>query len=657
MATRQTSPASNPALNTRPTALAIAVAGALMGAPLSAFALPTGGEVAAGQASISRPSSSSLQIDQGTQKAILNWQGFSIGAAESVNFTQPSASAIALNRVLGNNPSEIFGRLSANGQIFLVNPSGVLFGRSASVDVGSLVATTLSISDQDFLAGRYVFSNAGGAGSVINEGSIITANGYTALMGPQVSNDGLIAARLGSVALAAADRVSLDMVGDGLISVSVDQAALNASAINSGRIEADGGNVLLTARSANALLDTVVNNSGIIRANSLVERNGEIVLDGGSSGITSVIGTLQVAGVDSGTTGGTVKVLGQYVGLFDNANINTSGDAGGGTVLVGGDAHGQGTVPHASYSYVSADSTITADALTNGNGGKVVVWADQVARYFGSISARGGLHGGDGGFVETSGLSSFVIAGSVDTSAPMGKAGMWLLDPFSDVNITTGVTTGTFDGAGVFTPNQDTAIVNNGTISTALETGDVTITTDNGAGTQVGNITVTDPVTRAAGGAVATTFTLLPSPAGSIVVSATGSISGSGGNPLNVNLAAAGGTVSVSAPITTFGGTFQSTGTTFTNPAGGPITTAGGTLTINQTGFVTISANLSSSGGDLSVTGVGITIPAAIVVNSGAGALSVNAGTGLLTTNALTDLLTTGTATLTADTMTLDATG
>src|SRR5204862_2037096 len=172
--------------------------------------------------------------------------------------------------------SEIFGRLSANGQIFLTNPNGVLFGRSASVDVGGLFATTLSIADKDFLAGRYNFYNAGGAGSVINQGNIITANGYAALAGPQVRNDGVIIARAGSVALAAGDRVSLDMVGDGLIKVSVDQAAMNASDINAGRIEADGGTVILTARSANALLDTVANNTGVIRAASLVNHGGEI---------------------------------------------------------------------------------------------------------------------------------------------------------------------------------------------------------------------------------------------------------------------------------------------------------------------------------------------------------------------------------------------
>src|SRR5207244_812111 len=185
----------------------------------------------------------------------------------------------------------------------------------------------------------------------------------------------IIIARAGTVALAAGNRVSLDMVGDGLISVSVDEAALNASAINSGTITADGGNVLLTARSANALLDTVVNNSGVIRANSLVERNGEIILDGGSAGVVSNTGTLTASGADAGTTGGTVKVLGQYVGLFNGSTIDASGDAGGGTVLIGGNFHGAGSEQNASQTYVGSAVTINADAITSGNGGNVAVWS------------------------------------------------------------------------------------------------------------------------------------------------------------------------------------------------------------------------------------------------------------------------------------------
>ncbi len=218
-------------LRTKPRTLAFAVGAALFPwtflspvlAQTTANTLPTGGNVTAGSAAISA-SGNKLQIDQYSQKAILQWDTFSIGSGAWVNFAQPSSSAIALNRVLGNNPSEIFGRLTANGQVFLTNPNGVLFAPSASVDVGGLFATTLSIADKDFLAGRYNFYNAGGAGSVINQGTIVTANGYAALAGPQVRNDGVIIARAGTVALAAGDRVSLDMIGDGLISVSVDQA-------------------------------------------------------------------------------------------------------------------------------------------------------------------------------------------------------------------------------------------------------------------------------------------------------------------------------------------------------------------------------------------------------------------------------------------------
>ena len=189
-------------------ALSLAVQSAF--APVYAQALPTGGQVAAGAATISQPNAASLLVNQSSQNAILNWQSFSIGAGNSVVFQQPAASSIALNRVLGNNASAIFGSLTSNGQIFLVNPSGVLFGASANVSVGGLAASTLGIKDSDFLAGRYSFTNGGTAGSVVNQGTITTLSGYAALIGPQVSNSGIINARMGSVAMAGGDRVSLE---------------------------------------------------------------------------------------------------------------------------------------------------------------------------------------------------------------------------------------------------------------------------------------------------------------------------------------------------------------------------------------------------------------------------------------------------------------
>jgi filamentous hemagglutinin family protein len=399
------------------------------GAALPAIALPTGGEVSAGQAAISQ-SGGRMTIHQATPKAAINWQGFNIGAQESVQFVQPGASAIALNRVLGQDPSLILGRLDANGQVFLLNPNGVLFGPGAQVNVGGIVASTLSLSDDDFLAGRYRFAGAGG-GSVANQGTITAAEGgYVALLAPQVANEGVIAARLGTVALAAGEQVTLTLAGQQLLSVAVDRDAVAALASNRQLIQADGGRVILTASARDALLDTVVNNSGVIEARSVSVRNGVVTLDGGASGITAVSGAIDVAGAAAGEKGGRVVVTGDKVALMPGARIDASGDAGGGTVLVGGDWQGaNAAVRNAAQTFVADGARVRADAASGGDGGKVVVWADDATRYYGDISARGGATGGDGGQVEVSGKQTLDFRGGVDVSAPAGTGGRLLLDP------------------------------------------------------------------------------------------------------------------------------------------------------------------------------------------------------------------------------------
>src|SRR5688572_433979 len=324
----------------RRNALALAVSAAFA---QGAYALPTGGVVVSGQSTITTPTTTSMVVNQSTVKSIINWQGFNTTAGETVRVAMPGGGA-ALYRVA--DPVSFYGQLSSNGQIFLSSPGGLLFGAGSLVNVGSIVATTLSMSNADFNAGRYVFTNQGATGSVVNKGTIITATGgYAALIGPNVSNEGIIAAQLGTVALAAGNKVTLDMIGDGLVKVVVDEAALNASALNKGTLEANGGTVLMTARSANALLDTVINTDGVIRANTISERNGVIILDGGDKGVVSVAGTVESKGNDAGTTGGTIKALGQYVGVgMENKSVvlNASGDAGGGTILIGGNFQGKG---------------------------------------------------------------------------------------------------------------------------------------------------------------------------------------------------------------------------------------------------------------------------------------------------------------------------
>ena len=287
--------------------LAAAVSSALAAPALAApasNALPTGEQVVGGSATVSRPADARLQIDQSSSRAVINWQSFSIGADARVNVTQPNTSSVLLNRVVGNSPTEIFGQLNANGQVFLVNPNGVLFAPGASVAVGGLFASSLGITDTDFMAGQYRFSRGAIAGDVINQGQIVALNGYAALAGPRVRNEGTIIAHLGTVALAAGNRVTMDLVGDGLINVSVDLAAINASAVNTGTLHADGGKVLISAKSAHSLLDTVINNTGTIRANRMAERDGTIVLEAGDVGTIDSSGILEASGGVTITGGG-----------------------------------------------------------------------------------------------------------------------------------------------------------------------------------------------------------------------------------------------------------------------------------------------------------------------------------------------------------------
>jgi len=419
--------------NPFPRVLAMLLGGYMAGAAANG-ALPTGAQVTSGQATVNTPTANQMTITQGSQRATLNWQSFNIGAGNTVQFVQPGASSVALNRVVGNNPSSIYGNLNANGQVFLLNPQGVYFSSTARIDTGAFVASTLSLSDADFNAGVLTLRGTGN-GLVRNQGQIkVAPGGFALLAGAQVVNEGTISAAGASVGLAAGSRVAIDRHGDGLVTFQVEAGALGASVSNSGTIAADGGRVALTAHDADAAMATVVNQSGIVRANTVSESNGIITLSGGPAGIVQVTGTLQAAGTEAGQTGGTIKVLGDKVGLFDGTRIDASGQAGGGTVLVGGNFQGKGPEQNASATYVAPDARINADAVQSGKGGTVIVWADNTTRFYGDIGARGGSMAGDGGFAEVSGKQYLVFQGTVDASAPKGKAGTLLLDP-TDIRV------------------------------------------------------------------------------------------------------------------------------------------------------------------------------------------------------------------------------
>jgi filamentous hemagglutinin family protein len=435
-------------------------------ASLPADAGPSGGTVVGGSAAIQGQGTGSVTINQSSQSAIINWATFNIGKGETTTFNQPNSSSMSLNRVIGGlGPSFLDGNLTANGRVFIVNGDGVLIGRNASVNTAGFLATTSDIRNSDFMAGKYNFNIPGRPdASIANLGSI-TANsgGFAALVAPGVRNSGTITATLGTVSLAAGNAFTLDFYGDRLITLAVnDQIAgavkdvqtgetLKSLVHNTGKLSANGGRVQLTAAAARAVVDSVINNKGVIEANSIGTRNGTIVLSaatgarkpaGAPAQTIKLAGQISAAGKNKGTKGGTVVVTGENI-VLSGATIDASGDAGGGKVLIGGDTGGgkpsaaalelakleSFVIPTATTVSVDAASVINTSATGSGNGGKAVVWSDQQTTFAGTILAQGGATGGNGGFVETSGHTLDFTGGRVNTSAPMGKTGNWLLDP------------------------------------------------------------------------------------------------------------------------------------------------------------------------------------------------------------------------------------
>jgi len=270
----------------------------LAGATVAAGPLPTGGNIVAGSGAISQ-SGSTMTINQSTAKMAVNWDSFSVGQGNTVNFVQPSASAVALNRVLGSDVSVIQGAINANGQIFLLNPNGVLFTPTSQVNVGGIVASTLSMSSSNFMNGNYHLSGAN-SNAVVNQGNITAVGsgnggGSIALIAAKVTNDGNLTANSGSVQLVAASDVTLDLGGP--VKLTVNQGALNAEIDNGGAIQADGGTVYLTAQALNALTTAVINQTGVIRAQTLATgEKGEIrLLADMGTGITNVGGKLDAS--------------------------------------------------------------------------------------------------------------------------------------------------------------------------------------------------------------------------------------------------------------------------------------------------------------------------------------------------------------------------
>jgi|GEM_PF-2032418 len=443
------------------------------------LANPTGEQVVGGGATFDRNNPNVLNITTG-DRAIINWQSFSINQGEMTKFLQSGPGAAVLNRVIGGDSSAIMGALSANGQVFLINPNGIIFGNGAQINTAGFLASTMDVNNENFMAGGDLHFVGDSSAKVVNLGKIQADSGDIVMLARQVENHGQLNAPKGGVYMAAGKEVLLSekgkdrvfvktgyngnsVVGDGVVnkgSINALHADLQAQgniyayAINNqGSIHAtgvvkEGGRVKLTAGGIGNGAGNIINSGSIMADNS-----GEILVKGQNVTTTdsSVIqakttstarkskikieseDTTLVSGEINASSdtdkGGSIQITGVKVGAM-GLRADASGQTGGGEILLGGDYQGKNPdVKNAQKTTVTADTKLIADAKGNGDGGKVVVWSDDTTKFYGSISARGGVDGGKGGLAEVSGKENLIYRGSTDLRAFDGTAGTLLLDP------------------------------------------------------------------------------------------------------------------------------------------------------------------------------------------------------------------------------------
>lgn len=400
-------------------------------------AAPVVDRVVAGGITVSQDAAQT-RVTQAQQRGIVDWRSFNVGRDHHVQFQQPSSSAITLNRVTTPDPSVIAGRVSANGQIAIVNQSGVVFTQGSQVEAAGLIVSSANITNENFLAGRMVFNQPGRPDARIENAGTITIReaGLAALVAPQVANRGAITARMGRVALAGAETHVVDLYGDGLMSIDVTGAVRRAPdggvalVTNTGVIEAQGGRIQLTAAAADGIVTDLLRAGGRISADTdgATGRTGQVTLSG-TGGAIRVEGEVNARGMAAGTRGGRVEAVADRVLVDRTGRIDASGRAGGGEVAIGTTVRGARNPRLAQRTGIAQGAVVRADATERGNGGTVIVNSSEYTAHGGTISARGGPQGGDGGFVEVSGQRGLLVLGQIDVGAPAGASGDILFDP------------------------------------------------------------------------------------------------------------------------------------------------------------------------------------------------------------------------------------
>lgn len=561
--------------------------------------------------------------------SVNQWDTFNVDAGQDLKISVvdvaglPVADGRAIIEVLQDYASQIGGNLDIYGIIAILNAYGFDIGPGANIHVvGGLILSTLGISQEEFFSGMAALNQdpSRAAGFISNQGNIhISPESFIALIAGAVKNTGTIAADGGTAILAAGSQGTLSVGGDGLIRVEITEPVeaevfdfqrhkIADQISNTGVLQADGGLVKLTAKGSEQVFDNIINHTGMIQARSVSMVNGEVILEGGDEGVVNISGVIDVSGREDGETGGAVQITGDKIGLFEEAQIDASGDAGGGEVLIGGGYQGKDPdIQNASRVYLSEEARIIVDALQNGDGGTIILWSNDGTQVYGYLSVRGGSESGNGGFIETSSLNGLEITRSPDIAAPHGYGGTWLVDPYN-IEIVAGGGNTNINGGTPFVSSNNSAQLGVDLIVATLANGDVIISTGAG-GAQAGNIVWTADMDF---NAIGTNKTLTLNAHNDITLNGEISQSGAADDSLNLIFNAdsdsnGAGAIIVNNVIETGGGfvTFQdgvylranvNTSTDQAGRAGGNITFANAVLIANAAGITLTTTGQAGDG-------------------------------------------------------------
>ena len=506
---------------------------------------PTGEQVVGGSASFDRPSDGVLNINQNTDRVVINWDQFNIGSKAITEFFQPGSHSLAVNRVTGagQDPTKILGTLKANGQIMVLDRNGVLFGKNSIVDVGGIIASTGDISNADAMDGdgKFNFTNFG-RGKIVLNGSVTIADaGVAAFVSPFVSNNGVINAKLGKVAFAAGQKVTLDLYGDDLIEIAVNDKLGDALLKNAGKINAEGGEVIMTAQAAKSAVDNVINMSGVINVSSIETQGGKIILKGGEQGKVSVSGGLYA----SGKTGGIVTINGQSTSFTgdiaargDHAKVEVSG----GALALGGsidiDSTGEVNFDPTVFTVDAGAATTLVTALSGG--GTVNVTADQQIIVNSTIDSSAqanaatlNFHDADGGGLQVD-LNAVIKLGALQNltgeATTVNVASTGLIQNGVDVaatNATVNVAAGTYNevvlvNKGISLKGANAGISGNGVRGAESKVGSVDVTVTNAS---LDGFAVTNGVTVDNANGVTITNNFVNNPTGDGILVTNGTLS------------------------------------------------------------------------------------------------------------------------------------